>query len=53
MQASDEPMVEVPIVVCGSGEFHRSARICTHRSSIAAVCGYSSRSIMFLSNASA
>ena len=53
MHASDEPIAEVPIVVWGSGEFHRSASICTHRSSIDAVCGYSSLSIMFLSNASA
>ena len=49
MQASDDPIADVPIVVCGSGEFQRSARIWTHRSSMAAVCGYSSLSIMFLS----
>ena len=30
------------------GAFHRSAIMCTHRRSISAVCGYSSRSIMFL-----
>ena len=53
MQASDEPIADVPIVVRGSGEFQRSARMWTHRSSIAAVWGYSSLSIMFLSNASA
>ena len=37
MQASDEPIADVPIVVRGSGEFQRSARMWTHRSSIAAV----------------
>ena len=50
MHASDDPIADVPIVACGSGAFHRSARMCTQRSSIAAVCGYSSLSIMFLSN---
>ena len=50
MHASDEPIADVPIVACESGAFHRSARMCRHRSSIAAVCGYSSLSIMFLSN---
>ena len=50
MHASDDPIADVPIVVCGSGEFQRSARMWMHRSSIAAVCGYSSLSIMFLSN---
>ena len=50
MHASDDPIADVPIVVCGSGAFHRSARMWMQRSSIAAVCGYSSLSIMFLSN---
>ena len=50
MHASDDPIADVPIVECGSGEFQRSARMWMHRSSIAAVCGYSSLSIMFLSN---
>ena len=53
MQASDEPIVEVPIAPCGSGACHSLARIFQQRSSIAAVAGYSSLSIMFLSNASA
>jgi hypothetical protein len=48
MQASDEPMAEVPMVLAASGAFHRSAIMCTQRRSISAVCGYSSRSIMFL-----
>ena len=48
MQASEEPMAEVPTVLAASGAFHRSAIMCTHRRSISAVCGYSSRSIMFL-----
>ncbi|MEI2700498.1 MAG: hypothetical protein V9E94_20000 [Microthrixaceae bacterium] len=49
MHASEEPMVEVPIALSMSGQFHRSAMIRQQRSSIAAVCGYSSLSIMFLS----
>ncbi len=49
MTASLEPMVDVPIAVSCSGEFHRLAMMLTHRASIAAVCGYSSLSIMFLS----
>ena len=53
MQASDEPIVDVPIAVCGSGACHSLARIRQHRSSIAAVAGYSSLSIMFLSKDSA
>ena len=53
MQASDEPMAEAPTVLAASGAFHRSAIMCTHRRSISAVCGYSSRSIMFLLTASA
>ena len=48
MQASEEPMAEAPTVLAASGAFHRSASMCTHRRSISAVCGYSSRSIMFL-----
>ena len=48
MQASEEPMAEVPTVLAASGAFHRSAIMCTHRRSISAVCGYSSLSIMFL-----
>ncbi len=52
MHASDEPIVDVPIVVVGDGACHRSAIICQHRVSIAAVAGYSSLSIMFLSAAS-
>ena len=48
MQASEEPTAEVPTVLAASGAFHRSAIMCTHRRSISAVCGYSSRSIMFL-----
>jgi hypothetical protein len=48
MQASEEPMAEAPTVLTESGAFHRSAIMCTHRRSITAVCGYSSRSIRFL-----
>ena len=48
MQASEDPTAEVPTVLAASGAFHRSAIMCTHRRSISAVCGYSSRSIMFL-----
>ena len=48
MQASEEPMAEAPTVLAESGAFHRSAIMCTHRRSISADCGYSSRSIMFL-----
>jgi len=48
MHASDEPMAEAPTVLAACGAFHRSAIMCTHRRSISAVCGYSSRSIMFL-----
>ena len=49
MQASLEPIVEVPSVFAASGEFQRSASMCTQRDSSSAVCGYSSLSIMFLS----
>ena len=47
--ASLDPVVEQPVACSCSGEFHRSARMLTHRASISAVCGYSSLSIMFLS----
>ena len=53
MHASEEPTVDTPIVRCGSGEFHNLARMRTQRPSIAAVSGYSSLSIMFLSADSA
>ena len=53
MHASEEPIADVPMVSPVSGTFHRSARIRQQRSSIAAVAGYSSLSIMFLSAASA
>ena len=46
-------MVEVPIASSGDGACQRSARIGQHRSSMAAVLGYSSLSIMFLSADSA
>ena len=52
MQASLEPMVEVPMVLSGSGEFQSSASMWTQRISSSAVCGYSSLSIMFLSKVS-
>src|SRR6516162_246115 len=48
MHASDDPIADAPTVLAASGAFHRSAIMCTHRRSISAVCGYSSRSIMFL-----
>ncbi len=47
--ASLEPVVEHPMGDSSSRAFHRSAMMFTHRASIAAVCGYSSLSIMFLS----
>ena len=50
--ASLDPVVDVPRVFCASGEFHRSASMCTQRASISAVCGYSSLSTMFLSSVS-
>ncbi len=53
MQASDEPMVEHPIGLSGSGAFQKSAMMSRQRSSSWAVCGYSSRSMRFLSAASA
>ena len=49
MQASLEPVVEVPTVSCASGACQRSPSMFTQRSSSSAVCGYSSLSIMFLS----
>ena len=56
--ASDDPMVEAPIAVEASSSsrfsaWKRSATIAIQRLSIAAVAGYSSLSIMFLSNVSA
>ncbi len=53
MHASDEPIVEVPIALSGSGACHSPAIIFQHRVSMAAVCGYSSLSTMFLSADSA
>ena len=53
MHASLEPVVEVPVASCSSGEFHSLARMFTLRDSISAVWGYSSLSIMFLSAVSA
>ena len=53
MHASDEPIVDVPMASSASGAFQRVAIIFQHRVSIAAVCGYSSLSIMFLSADSA
>ncbi len=52
MQASDEPMAEVPTLLAASWAFQRSAIMWVARRSISAVCGYSSRSIMFLLTAS-
>ena len=53
MTASLDPVVEVPVACSWLGEFHRFEMIFTQRPSIAAVCGYSSLSIMFLSSVSA
>ena len=53
MQASLEPIVDVPMVLPGAGAFHNSASMWTQRISSSAVCGYSSLSIMFLSKVSA
>ena len=53
MQASLDPVVEVPMASLSSGAFQRSARMLTQRCSISAVCGYSSLSIRFLSHVSA
>ena len=48
MQASDEPTVEQPGALLGSGACQRSASMETQRCSISAVWGYSSLLIMFL-----
>ena len=47
--ASLEPVVEQPTAVRWSGHSHRRPSMFTQCSSIAAVCGYSSLSTMFLS----
>ena len=56
--ASLDPTVDTPMAVDGSSSrrssaWNRSATMQTQRCSIAAVAGYSSLSIMFLSNVSA
>ena len=51
--ASLEPVVEQPVASSESGACQRLARMLTQRVSSAAVCGYSSLSIMFLSRHSA
>ena len=48
MQASLEPVVEQPTAVAPAGACHSRESMFTQRSSISAVCGYSSLSIMFL-----
>ena len=58
MTASLDPTVETPVALDGSSSrspsaWNRSATMHTQRDSIAAVAGYSSLSIMFLSNVSA
>ena len=58
MTASDDPTVEAPIALEGSSSsrfsaWKSAATMDTQRDSIAAVAGYSSLSIMFLSNVSA
>ena len=53
MAASLDPVVDVPVASSSSGEFHSRLSMLTQRSSISAVRGYSSLSIMFLSNVSA
>ena len=50
--ASLDPVVEQPVASSSSGEFHSRLRMLTHRISMSAVRGYSSLSIMFLSNVS-
>ncbi len=50
--ASLEPVVDVPVASSSPGEFHRCASMFTQRISRSAVRGYSSLSIMFLSNVS-
>ena len=52
MQASLDPIVDVPMVRSGWGECQSSASMWTQRISSSAVCGYSSLSIMFLSKVS-
>ena len=52
MTASLDPMVETPTAVSCGWAWKRSATMLTQRRSISAVAGYSSLSIMFLSNAS-
>ena len=51
--ASLEPVVDVPVASSSSGEFHNRDSMFTQRISRSAVRGYSSLSIMFLSNVSA
>jgi hypothetical protein len=51
--ASLEPVVEVPVAWSSSGELHSRLSMLTQRCSSSAVRGYSSLSIMFLSNVSA
>ncbi len=51
--ASLEPVVDVPVASSSSGEFHSRLSMFTQRCSSSAVRGYSSLSIMFLSNVSA
>ena len=51
MTASLEPIVDTP--TAGPGALKSSATMLMQRRSISAVCGYSSLSIMFLSNDSA
>ncbi len=53
MAASLDPVVDVPVASSVSGEFHSRLNMLTQRISISAVRGYSSLSIMFLSNVSA
>ena len=53
MTASLDPIVDAPTASPSSGALNRWATMFTQRRSISAVCGYSSLSIMFLSNASA
>ncbi len=48
--ASLDPVVEQPVACSWSGEFHKRLSMLTQRISMSAVRGYSSLSIMFLSN---
>ena len=50
--ASLDPVVDVPVACSSSGEFQSRLSMFTHRCSSSAVRGYSSLSIMFLSNVS-